>query len=73
MVDEYLGASGAAAVSRTDLELLARYESRNGATQCRYGCGACLSACPEGVAIDEVLRTRMYAEDYGDLRLARDE
>ncbi len=72
MVDEYLGASGGGALSRHDLSLLAAYEARNGATQCRYGCGACLSACPEGVAIDEVLRTRMYADDYGDPELARE-
>jgi uncharacterized protein len=73
LVDEYLGASGAAGVTRSDLELLARYEALNGATQCRQGCGACLAACPEGVAIDGVLRARMYAEDYGDARLARRE
>jgi predicted aldo/keto reductase-like oxidoreductase len=73
LVDEYLGASGATGVSRADFELLAGYEARNGATQCRQGCGACLSACPEGVPIDDVLRTRMYAEDYGDVRFARDE
>jgi predicted aldo/keto reductase-like oxidoreductase len=72
-VDEYLGASGADRVSRADFELLARYEARNGATQCRQGCGACLAACPEGVPIDDVLRTRMYADDYGDLAFARDE
>lgn len=72
-IDEYLGASGAAVVSRADVTLLARYEARNGTQQCRYGCGACLSACPEGVAIDEVLRTRMYADDYGDVGLARRE
>ncbi len=73
LVDEYLGASGATGVSRADLELLGRYEARNGTTQCRHGCGTCLTACPEGVPIDEVLRTRMYAEDYGDVRFARDE
>ena len=72
-VDEYLGASGAARVARGDLLLLARYEQRNGATQCRYGCGACLSSCPEDVPIDAVLRTRMYAEDYGARELARAE
>jgi predicted aldo/keto reductase-like oxidoreductase len=71
MVDEYLGASGATRVSRADLALLAAYESREGATQCRYGCGTCLSACPEQVPIDAVLRTRMYAEDYGEPELAR--
>jgi ferredoxin len=73
LVDEYLGASGSVRVSRADFELLARYEARNGATQCRYGCGACLAECPEGVPIDDVLRTRMYADDYGDVRFARDE
>jgi uncharacterized protein len=72
-IDEYLGASGTKRVSRADLSLLARYEQRNGATQCRYGCGACLSACPEAVPIDAVLRTRMYAEDYGAPELARAE
>jgi predicted aldo/keto reductase-like oxidoreductase len=72
-VDEYLVASGAARVTRGDLLLLARYEQRNGATQCRYGCGACLSSCPEDVPIDAVLRTRMYAEDYGAPELARAE
>jgi hypothetical protein len=70
-IDEYLGASGAQNVARSDLLLLAQYERRNGATQCRYGCGACLSACPESVPIDAVLRTRMYAEDYGARDLAR--
>jgi len=73
MVDEYLGASGATGVSQHDLALLAVYEGSNGDTQCRYGCGACLSACPERVPIDEVLRTRMYAEDYADPELARED
>jgi len=72
-VDEYLGASGAPRPTAADVSLLRRYEARNGATQCRYGCGACADACPEGVPIAEVLRTRMYARDYGDLDLARGE
>jgi predicted aldo/keto reductase-like oxidoreductase len=72
-IDEYLGASGSKRVARADLLLLARYEQQNGATQCRYGCGACLSSCPEDVPIDAVLRTRMYAEDYGAPELARSE
>jgi predicted aldo/keto reductase-like oxidoreductase len=72
-VDEYLGASGAPRPTGADVSLLRRYEARNGATQCRYGCGACAEACPEGVPIAEVLRTRMYARDYGDLDLARSE
>ena len=72
-VDEYLGASGAKTVAATELVLLARYVSMNSSTTCRFGCDACSSSCPVGVAIADVLRVRMYAEDYGDARMARDE
>jgi hypothetical protein len=72
-VDEYLGASGSTSVSQDDLRLLARYESRNGASQCRPACSGCQDACPEGVPIADVLRTRMYGHDYGDAALARRE
>ncbi len=53
--------------------LLARYEERNARSQCHTACGGCQSACPEGVPIADVLRTRMYAEDYGDADFARRE
>ncbi len=69
-VDEYLGASGWTRTARADGALLAGYESRNGQTQCRYGCNACESACPAGAPISDLLRARMYAEDYGDAALA---
>ena len=73
MIDEYLGASGWTSPERADRVLLERYEARNGSAQCRYGCSDCLSSCPRDVPIPEVLRTRMYADDYGDLDLAREE
>src|SRR6266851_8335697 len=72
-IDEYLGASGWQSAASDDLPLLQRYVKVNGASQCRHGCQDCLSACPNGVQIGEVLRTRMYAVDYGDLTLARSE
>jgi predicted aldo/keto reductase-like oxidoreductase len=72
-VDEYLGASGAGAVSSEDLELLERYAARNGARYCQHGCAACQASCPSDVPISEVLRTRMYAVDYRDAALARDD
>lgn len=65
MIDEYVAASGSGPPDRADLALLARYEARHGATTCTVGCGDCLSACPAGVPIADVLRTRMYALDYG--------
>ncbi len=73
MIDEYLGASGWERPRAGDRRLLARYEAEQGRIQCRYGCNACASACPREVEIPEVLRTRMYAEDYEDLALARED
>jgi uncharacterized protein len=73
MIDEFLGASGARAIAAADLPLLNRYASLNGDSQCRPACNQCANACPYGVPIADVMRTRMYARDYGDLRFARSE
>jgi len=72
-IDEYLGASGARTSAAADLQILNRYASLNGKSYCRHGCNECVDACPYDVPISEVMRTRMYAHDYGDLRLARSE
>jgi hypothetical protein len=64
-VDEYLRASGGA-LTTEDLALLERYDQLIAGTYCAPHCGACLSSCPEQLAIDDVLRHRMYFEDYGD-------
>ena len=72
-IDEYLGASGSRAAAEEDLTLLRRYARMHGTSYCRHACNACESACPSTVAIADVMRTRMYALDYGDVRLARDE
>lgn len=73
LVEEYLGASGGQAAAADDLRLLSRYAGLNGSAHCRHGCAECLTACPRGVEIGEVLRTHMYAVDYGDIALARAE
>jgi predicted aldo/keto reductase-like oxidoreductase len=72
-IDEYLGASGSRTVGAADLPLLQRYARLNGTSYCKHACNACEGSCPAGVAIADAMRTRMYAVDYGDLRLARDE
>jgi predicted aldo/keto reductase-like oxidoreductase len=66
MMDEYLGASGAGPVDEAGLSLLERYHDHHAASQCRYGCSACLDVCPSNVPVSDVLRSRMYAVDYGD-------
>jgi len=73
MIDEYLGASGATDLAHGDFELLRQYALLNGASYCRHACNACEGACPFGVPIADVLRTRMYATDYGDVAFARRE
>jgi uncharacterized protein len=63
-VNEYLAASGERPTS-ADLALLERYDERIAGTHCRPHCGECLDSCPEELPINDVLRYRMYAEDYG--------
>lgn len=73
LIDEYLGASGARDLAHGDMALLIRYAAQNGQTYCRHACDDCSGACPYGVNIADVLRTRMYATDYEDLPFARAE
>ena len=72
-IDEYLGASGSREVTTADLDLLFRYAKTNGMTYCAHACDDCSGACPYGVQISDVLRTRMYATDYKDRQFARGE
>ena len=72
-IREYVRASGRAAVSGRDLALLRRYAALNGTSYCRQACNDCEGACPYGVPIADVLRTRMYATDYEDVAFARAE
>jgi hypothetical protein len=63
-VDEYLAASGKRLTDQ-DLAILGEYDRQIAGTYCGPHCGACLSSCPEGLPIHDVLRHRMYFEDYG--------
>jgi hypothetical protein len=63
-VDEYLNASGRA-LTPADGAILERYDRLTAGTYCAPHCGACLGACPRGLPIHDVLRHRMYFEDYG--------
>ena len=72
-IDEFLGASGWRELAAGDRALLERYAMLNGDSYCHHICNDCEGACPYGVPIADVLRTRMYAVDYRDLALARDE
>ncbi len=72
-VDEFVAASGGSAPRGAELDLLEEYLLANRRSYCDHGCDICESSCPVDVAISDVLRTRMYARDYGDLPYARAE
>ncbi len=72
-IDEYVAASSGPAPAGAELDLLEEYLLANRGHYCEHGCQTCHEACPNGVAIGEVLRTRMYAVDYGDLAYARED
>jgi aryl-alcohol dehydrogenase-like predicted oxidoreductase len=63
-VDEYLFASGRV-LEESDISILEEYDRQIAGTYCGPHCGACLGSCSEGLAIHDVLRHRMYFEDYG--------
>ncbi len=71
-LDEYLYASGKAPMPR-ELALLEKYDQLIAGKHCFAHCGACLEACPHDVPIADVLRHRMYFEDYGTQKLAMQE
>jgi len=43
---------------------LEAFRERFASSYCRY-CGACEGACPQRVAVADIMRYRMYAESYG--------
>lgn len=63
-LDEYLYASGKALLPQ-DIATLDRYDQAIAGKHCFAHCGDCLDSCPEDLAINDVLRYRMYFEDYG--------
>jgi aryl-alcohol dehydrogenase-like predicted oxidoreductase len=71
-LDEYLYASGRA-LGAADLAVLERYDQLIAGKHCFAHCGACLDACSEGLPIADVLRQRMYFEDYGTEKIAMEQ
>lgn len=64
-LDEYLYASGKS-LTDADVAVLNKYDEMIAGTHCFSSCGDCLDSCPESLPINDVLRHRMYFEDYGD-------
>lgn len=68
-LDEYLYASGQS-LTANDVAVLEKYDQLISGTHCFQHCNACQGACPDAIPIHDVLRHRMYFEDYGDQKQA---
>lgn len=68
-LDEYLYASGKS-LTEADIAILEHYDELIAGTHCFVHCGSCLDSCPVSLPINDVLRYRMYFEDYGDQKQA---
>jgi aryl-alcohol dehydrogenase-like predicted oxidoreductase len=62
-VEEYVAASGQP-LDRASLGMIAHYRREVDNVYCRVSCRECLSACPNNVAVNDVLRFAMYYEHY---------
>jgi predicted aldo/keto reductase-like oxidoreductase len=71
-LQENLRAATAATLGRNDRETLGLLAAYNKGTTCLL-CSACVSHCPEHIAIADILRYERYALDYHDLPRARAE
>jgi predicted aldo/keto reductase-like oxidoreductase len=68
--NEYLAVSGTTRLTRRDRGFLATLERAIGDKYCRPGCDGCLGSCPKDVPIWDILRYKMYFENYGDQKYA---
>jgi predicted aldo/keto reductase-like oxidoreductase len=66
MIDEYVAASGAPELTPDEEKALNGYGMLLDRDYCRPGCDGCLTACPNGVAIADILRYRLYFASYGE-------
>ncbi|MBN2184676.1 MAG: aldo/keto reductase [Candidatus Krumholzibacteriota bacterium] len=64
-VDEFVAASGDPRLSSREKKVLNGYASLLSGDYCRPGCDGCLEACPHRVPIHDILRYRLYFNNYG--------
>jgi predicted aldo/keto reductase-like oxidoreductase len=68
--DEYLAVSGATRLTPEDEQHLQTLEAAISTKYCRPGCDGCSESCPHEVPIWDVLRYKMYFENYGTQKYA---
>jgi len=65
MIDEYVAVSGSRSLSKEEEKLLQGYGKLLNSDYCRPGCSSCLGKCPFDVPIHDILRYKLYFENYG--------
>ncbi len=70
LAGEYLAVSGATSLTRENRRHLQVLEAEISAKYCRPGCDGCYGACPKEVPIWDILRYKMYFENYGHQKAA---
>jgi predicted aldo/keto reductase-like oxidoreductase len=68
-VENHLKLSGSR-LSGLEKQKLAAFEQGCGSLYCRHACGICESRCPEGVAVNTILRYNHYFEAHGSEKYA---
>jgi len=64
-IDEFVAASGVVEPSGKEKKAMKEYGMLLERDYCRPGCDGCLGSCPQDVAIHDVLRYRLYFNNYG--------
>ncbi len=69
-VNEYLSVSGTTSLTEEDNQDLAVIASNISNKYCRPGCDGCMGTCPNNVPVWDILRYKMYFENYGEEKRA---
>jgi predicted aldo/keto reductase-like oxidoreductase len=64
-IDEFVEASGKPKLTMKEQRMLEGYCKMLDSEYCRPGCDGCLNACPKNVPIHDILRYRLYFNNYG--------
>jgi predicted aldo/keto reductase-like oxidoreductase len=64
-IDELVAVSGRPKMSSRERRVLEGYCALLGSDYCRPGCDGCLGSCPNDVPVHDILRYRLYFNNYG--------
>ena len=64
-IDEFVAVSGRPKMSMKEKKVLEEYCALLGSDYCRPGCDGCLGSCPNDVPVHDILRYRLYFNNYG--------